>query len=142
EAVFGVSLGDIVADDPNLFEEVSQGIGQIGIPWYNIFGNHDHDRDENENANKDKTFRKYFGPSTYAFEFGKVAFIGLNNILFNPEGRYSAALTDEQLEFIENYLGYVPEDKLIVLMMHAPLVRTANRDKLYDLLRERIYTFS
>jgi hypothetical protein len=36
DAAFGVTLGDIVADDPNLFAEVSQGIGQIGIPWYNI----------------------------------------------------------------------------------------------------------
>jgi hypothetical protein len=44
-AVFGVTLGDIVADDPALFEEVSQSIAQIGIPWNYVFGNHDHNRD-------------------------------------------------------------------------------------------------
>lgn len=142
EAVLGVSLGDIVADDPGLFAEISQGIGQIGIPWYNIFGNHDHDRDETVNENKDKTFRRYFGPSTYAFEYAKVAFIALNNIFFSPEGRYSAALTDDQIKFIENYLSYIPKDKLIVLMMHAPLIRTANRDKLYELLQGLNHTFS
>ena len=44
EARFGVALGDIVADDPELFDEISAGIGQIGVPWYYIFGNHDHDK--------------------------------------------------------------------------------------------------
>lgn len=141
-AIFGISLGDIVADDPHLFAEVSQGIGQIGIPFYNIFGNHDHDRDQSQNENKDQTFRKFFGPSTYAFEYGQVAFIGLNNIYFNPEGKYQAHLTKNQLIFIDNYLSYVPEEKLVVLMMHAPLVRTKNREKLYEMLQDRKYTFS
>ena len=142
EAVFGVSLGDIVADDPNLFEEVSQGIGQIGIPWYNLFGNHDHDRHEKNNEDKDKTFRKFFGPATYAFEYGQVAFIGLNNIFFRHDGRYIPHLTENQLEFVENYLEFVSPDKLVVLMMHAPIVRMQNREKLYELLKDRKYTFS
>lgn len=142
DAVFGVSLGDIVADDPSLFAEVSQGIGQIGIPWYNIFGNHDHDRDEKRNENKDKTFRWFFGPSTYAFEYGQVAFIGLNNVYFNEAGKYHAHLSNEQLSFIENYLSFVPENKLVVLMMHIPMVRIDTREKLYEILQNRKYTFS
>ncbi len=142
DAAFGVSLGDIVADDPTLFAEVSQGIGQIGIPWYNIFGNHDHDRDETENINKDKTFRSHFGPSTYAFEYGQVVFIGLNNIYFNPGGKYTSHLEEGQLDFVRNYLEYVPEEKLVVLMMHAPVIRTENRDILYEILAGRRHTFS
>lgn len=142
DAAFGVSLGDIVADDPKLFAEVSEGIGQIGIPWYNIFGNHDHDRDEKHNANKDKTFRRFFGPSTYAFEYGEVAFIGLNNVFFNEKGKYHAHLSNEQLSFIENYLSFVPENKLVVLMMHIPVVRIDMREKLYKILQNRKHTFS
>lgn len=142
DALFGVSLGDIVADDPGLFAEVSQGIGKIGIPWYNIFGNHDHDRDEKRNENKDKTFRRFFGPSTCAFEYGQVVFIGLNNVYFNEAGKYQAHLSDDQLLFIENYLSFVPENKLVVLMMHIPLVRIDTREKLYEILQNRKYTFS
>lgn len=142
DAVFGVSLGDIVADDPGLFAEVSQGIGQIGIPWYNIFGNHDHDRDEKRNENKDKTFRRFFGPSNFAFEYGQVVFIGLNNVYFTEAGKYNAHLSNEQLSFIKNYLAFIPENKLVVLMMHIPLVRIDTREKLYEILRNRKYTFS
>ena len=142
DAAFGVSLGDIVADDPNLFKEVSEGIGQIGIPWYNIFGNHDHDRDEINNEDKDKTFRKFFGPSTYAFEYGQVVFIGLNNIFFNEDGKYKSSLTGNQLKFVANYLQHVPDEKLIILMMHAPLVRSEGRERLYEILHGRNHTFS
>lgn len=142
DAAFGVTLGDIVADDPNLFKEVSEGIGQIGIPWYNIFGNHDHDRNERNNEDKDKTFRNFFGPSTYAFEYGQVVFVGLNNIFFNSEGKYKSSLTESQLLFVENYLRQVPDEKLIVLIMHAPLVRTEGRERLYEILHEREHTFS
>jgi len=34
DAVFGVSLGDIVADDPEMMDDVAAGIAQIGIPWH------------------------------------------------------------------------------------------------------------
>jgi hypothetical protein len=142
DAAFGISLGDIVADDPGLFAEVSQGIGQIGIPWYNIFGNHDHNRDEKRNENKDKTFRKFFGPSTYAFEYGQVAFIGLNNVFFNKNGKYNGHLSEEQLLFIENYLSFVPDEKLVVIIMHIPMVRIDTRDRLYEILQNRRHTFS
>ncbi len=142
DAVFGVSLGDIVADDPNLFDEISQGIGQIGIPWYNVFGNHDFDRGTMQNEGRDKTFRKFFGPSTYAFEYGQVVFISLKNMFYNETGRYHAHLTDTQLDFIENYLSQVPEDKLVVLMMHIPVYKTDTRERLYHILRNRNYTFS
>ncbi|MFM8397667.1 MAG: metallophosphoesterase N-terminal domain-containing protein, partial [Pirellula sp.] len=40
-ASFGVTLGDIAFDDLNVFEPLSQVVGLIGIPWYNVFGNHD-----------------------------------------------------------------------------------------------------
>lgn len=142
DATFGVSLGDIVADDPELMNYVAAGIGQIGIPWYNIFGNHDSDREAEKNDERDDTFEKFFGPSTYAFEYGEVVFIGLNNIYFNPEGKYKPHFTDEQLVFVDNYLKLVPENKLVVLMMHAPLVACDNRENMYRLLETRKHTFS
>lgn len=142
EAVFGVSLGDIVADDPELMDDISDGIAQIGIPWYNVFGNHDFDRGAASNNERDDTFERFFGPSTYAFEYGQVVFIALNNIFFNPDGKYRPHFTDEQLAFVENYLKFVPGDKLVVLMMHAPIVACDNAGRIYKLIQDREHTFS
>lgn len=143
DAVFGVSLGDIVADDPGLFAEISQSIAQIGIPWYNVMGNHDNNRKARNHEESDDTFERHFGPSTYAFEYGEVAFIALNNIYFPPgEGRYRPSFTDAQLEFVENYLARVPREKLVVLLMHVPIVRCGKRDEMLALLADRPHTLS
>lgn len=142
DATFGVSLGDIVADDPELMDDVSQGVAKIGISWYNIFGNHDNDWGAKTNEERDDTFEKFFGPSTYAFEYGEVAFIALNDIYFQSNGKYRPHFTDKQLAFVENYVRLIPEDKLIVLMMHAPLVQCDNREKMYQIIQNRKHTFS
>lgn len=142
KAAFGVSLGDIVADDPELMDDVAAGIGQIGIPWYNIFGNHDGDRNARTNQERDDTFERFFGPSTYAFEYGQVVFIGLNNIFFKSDGKYKPHFTEEQLAFVANYLKLVSENKLVMLMMHAPIVACDNREEMYRLLDNRNHTFS
>lgn len=140
-ASFGVSLGDITADGPELFHEINRGISQIGIPWYNTFGNHDYDRGSKTNDEADDSYERVYGPSTYAFEYGQVVFVDFNNIFFT-EGRYKPHFTGEQISFLKNYLAFVPENKLIVLMMHAPVVACDNRDKIFDLISNRKYTFS
>jgi hypothetical protein len=142
KAAFGVTLGDIVADDPELMDDVAAGIAQIGIPWYNIIGNHDNDRDAKTNDDRDNTFEKFFGPSTYAFEYADVVFIGLNDIFFKPDGKYISHFTERQLEFVKNYLQFVPENKLVVLMMHSPIIACDNREAMFRPLENRPNTFS
>ena len=41
EAAFGITAGDIMFDDLSLYGRYNRIIGQIGIPWWNIGGNHD-----------------------------------------------------------------------------------------------------
>lgn len=142
KARFGISLGDIVADDPNLFAEINGSIGQIGLPWYNIFGNHDFNRGATDNQFSDETFERFYGPSTYAFEEGEVAFIGLKNVYFSPDGKYKGHFTEAQIAFVKNYLAHVPNDKLVVLLMHIPIVICDNRAELFTLIENRPHTFS
>ncbi len=142
EAVFGVTLGDIVGNDPKLFKEISEGIGQINIPWYYIFGNHDDNNDAKKNEFRDETFERYFGPSTYAFEVGQVVFIGFNNIFYKPNGKYEAFFIQSQITFLKNYLDFISDDKLIVLMMHIPIITCENREMIFNLLKDRPHTFS
>ena len=142
DATFGVTLGDIVADDPNLFAEISQSIAKIGIPWYNIFGNHDSDRQAKDNHERDKTFEHYFGPSSYAYEYGEVVFIALNNIFFKPDGKYRPGFTPNQIDFVRNYLTMVPENKLIVIIMHAPIIACEKKEEIFRLIENRPHTLS
>lgn len=142
DAQFGVSLGDNVADDPALFAPLNASIAQIGIPWYNTFGNHDNNRDASENAHADETFERFFGPSTYAWEYADVVFINLNTVFFKPEGGYTCKMTDDQLAFVRNYLAHVPNEKLVVLFMHIPIVRCAEKAELFAMLQDRPHTFS
>ncbi len=141
-AALGITLGDIVADDPALFEEVSQSISQIGIPWYYVFGNHDHNRDVTDDVHRDETFRRIFGPSTYAFEYAQVSFIILRDIHYSEDGRYTSKFTDEQIDFVQEYLNQVPAKKLVVVVQHAPLILTEGREHLYRLLEKRPHTLS
>lgn len=142
DAKFGVGLGDIVGHDLDLFAGISEGIAQIGIPWHYIFGNHDNDRDAKVNKDRDDTFERYFGPSTFAFEYGQVVFVGFNDVYFDSTGKYKPYYLPSQVEFLKNYLQYVPKDKLIVLMMHIPIFRPENKEDIFSILQERPYTFS
>lgn len=149
EAAFGVTLGDIVGDDLNLFEPLNAAVGKIGVPWYNVIGNHDINQDAATNNAAGETFRRVYGPDYYSFEYSRVHFIALNNILWTGR-RYSGHLTVEQLQWIANDLAHVPDDRLVVLLMHIPLTsRTPlptlsipNRAELYEIIRHRKRVFA
>lgn len=64
DASFGVTLGDIVFDGLDLFESQAATIGLIGIPWYNVIGNHDINYDAKNDRTSDETFERNFGPPT------------------------------------------------------------------------------
>ena len=142
DAKFGVTLGDIVGDDPNLFKEISEGIGQMEIPWYYVYGNHDDNKEAKKNEHRDETYERYFGPSNFAFEVGQVAFIGFNNVYYEPDGKYKPYFSPNQIQFLKNYLRFVPDDKLVVLMMHIPIFTCENKEQIFDVLEERSHTFS
>jgi len=142
DAQFGIILGDIVGDDVNLFKDISEGISQIGVPWYYIFGNHDNNRDASENKYSDETFENYFGPSTYAFEVGEVVFVGFNTIYFDEKGKYKPHFSKDQAQFLKKYLRFVPDEKLVVLMMHTPIFTCENKDLIFEILKNRSHTFS
>ena len=142
DAAFGVVLGDITADGPALFPEISQALAQTGVPWYYIFGNHDHHRDAPAEPHTEAAFNRLFGPATYAFEYGPVSFIGLRNVWFEPGGKNRNGFNEDQITFVRDYLKDVPAGRLVVLMMHVPLMGCSNREKLFRLIENRPHTFS
>ncbi|MBD8491029.1 calcineurin-like phosphoesterase family protein [Echinicola sp. CAU 1574] len=149
---FGLSLGDLVGNDLSLFKPYIDATAKVGVPWYNVLGNHDLNFDVKEDHLADETFEAHFGPANYAFNHGKVHFIVLDDILY-PDPRdgksYWGGFRDDQLTFVKNDLKHVPNDHLIVLAFHIPLSEPdgdpfvdEDREQLFELLSDFPYTLS
>lgn len=144
---FGVTLGDIVYDRPDLFGAVNQVIARIGIPWYSLPGNHDLALGTANEGAAAAPFEAAYGPSTYAFHAGPALFAALDDVRPLGGPRYIGGLRGDQLEFLGNILRVTPPDEWVVLMMHIPLFaadpsgtegfRAADRLRLFELLRGR-----
>lgn len=146
-ASIGVTLGDIVFDDLSVFQPHNQAIALIGIPWYNVLGNHDINLDAPNDTMSDETFESIYGPNYYSFDYGSVHFLVLDDVAWQgatetARGFYKGGLGKDQMEFIRNDLALIPKEQLVVLMMHIPLVDVEDRQELYRLIEERPFTLS
>lgn len=148
DASFGVTLGDIANNDLATFQPLNRAIALIGIPWYNVIGNHDLNFDAQDDQHSDETFERVYGPSYYSFDYGPVHFLVLDDVeWFIPEesgerGRYRGGIGEEQLTFIQRDLELIPEDQMVVLMMHIPLTGVEDRHGLYRLIEQRPFCMS
>ncbi len=145
DARFGVTLGDIMFDKLELFPQSNADIALIGIPWFNVIGNHDLNMDADRDSDSDETFHRFFGPSYYSFDYGPVHFIVLDDVDWakrNGKRGYHGGIDEEQMAFVKNDLALVPEKKLVCLMMHIPLPKVGNRRELYRLIEKRPHTLS
>lgn len=139
--------GDVMGDDLSLFPRFKDIMSVADTPVYFVGGNHDLDFDAPTDANSFDTFKREWGPAYYAFEIGDVVFVGLDNVRYpcteedaalgnrdfcaDPMGAptYNGVISDEQMTWLENTLEFVPEDKLIVLNMHIPLVSFVDQEE-------------
>ncbi len=141
-AAFGLSMGDIVGNDLSLFGAVNAVQGVVGVPWYNVHGNHDINFRAPTDEYADETFERVYGPVNYAFEYGKVHFVVLDNVLYSgyrngKNGSYQGSLSDRQLTFVENYLQTVPRDERVVVCTHIPLPEIPGQAKKHSTLALR-----
>lgn len=148
---FGMTMGDIVGDDLDLFSPLNQSVSKIGIPWYNVLGNHDVNYMAPNDMLSDETYERVYGPSTYAFVYGDVHFIVVDDVIHAEEAGsrdYVGGLRPDQFTFVSNYLETVSKDDLVVLTMHIPLAqhgesfRKSDQKKLFDLLKDFPHTLS
>lgn len=152
DVAFGLSMGDLVGNDPDLFRPYIKAVKKVGIPWYNLLGNHDINFDATTDELSDESYEAHFGPANYAFNYGKVHFIVLDDVIYpDPRGGkgYWGGFRPDQLEFIKNDLALVEKDRLIVIAMHIPLsepwgdaFRDEDRLELFRILKDFPHTLS
>jgi len=140
---FGVTLGDIAFDNLETFETLNQSIAMIGIPWYNVIGNHDLNTDAKTRKNINETFEATYGPTYYSFDYGQVHFVVLDNIDWagpsrrKPRYHYTPAFGTRQLEFLKTDLALIPKDQIVVLLMHIPIIGTKDKLEFFKLIQDR-----
>ncbi len=143
EAAFGITLGDLVFDDLDLFSRINETIATIGIPWRHVIGNHDLDFSADDNTGARGAYYSHYGPSYYSFSYGPAHFLVLDNNKFIIDGEnryYRPQLNDDQLVFVQNELARIDKDKPLVILMHIPWDdrgwHMEQRDTLMSLLAE------
>jgi hypothetical protein len=143
DAAFGVTLGDVVFDDLDLFDHLTGSIATVGLPWRYVLGNHDIDFSGNTDHDARGAWYRTFGPSYYSFSYGAAHFIVLDNIRWIVESDrryYRTGLGEDQMEFLRNELGRMDRDQLVVLLVHIPWAGStewqceSERQELYELL--------
>jgi len=139
-AMFGISLGDIVEDRLDLLDDINEITGRIGVPWHYVMGNHDMNKDSATDALADETFERVYGPPYYSFTYGQMHVIVLDSVYREGE-EFHGELGERQLAFIRNDLAHVPDDYLVVLAMHIPVVGLSDREALYAIVQERSHVF-
>jgi len=126
-AAFGFVAGDVVNDNLALFPRHNEIMGKIGIPIWNVPGNHDTNEESPSDRYATQTYSRYYGPTDFSFNHGEIHFIGADNIDNGDVDRPSqgCVLNARQLQWLRNDLRSVPRDKLIVLVTHCPLITYA-----------------
>ena len=146
-AALGVSLGDLVDDEVQLYPALNAVTVQLGVPWFHVPGNHDVDPGSTTDAGSLASWSATYGPDTYAVEEGDAAFVFLDDVIVQRgQGQgYIGGLREDQFQFLARYLAQLPRERLLVLGMHVPVFdtggretfRAADRARLFALLKDR-----
>ncbi|MAD06310.1 MAG: Cna protein B-type domain containing protein [Gammaproteobacteria bacterium] len=159
DAAFGMTMGDIMFDDLSMLPRYNAIISKIGIPWYNVPGNHEINFESTNDRYSLETFKKFYGPPYFAFEYADALFVVLDNIDYKGGGEadpadvrgnggYEARISRSQLQWLAEELKHVEQERLVFIATHAPLgsengsYATDNREKLFRLLAGRPNLYS
>ena len=119
----GLTMGDVVNDNLELYPALNRATASLRIPWLHAPGNHDLDFDVPDDAASLINFRRHFGPDTVAWEMPGHAFIALDDVIYLPDQspRYVGGLRPAQFRFLENYLATLSPSTRVVVALHIPL---------------------
>ena len=145
ENTYGISLGDIVWNKPELFSTYKTLMGRTPVPSFSVIGNHDHNESVKNDTESDSDFRNVLGPTYYSVNIGDYHMVVLDDVLYSGEtGRndYANTITQEQLDWLEKDLSHVSKDKGLIVALHIPTARwnrpdnLTNTQALYDLIKD------
>lgn len=128
--IYGMSLGDLVFNQMDLFPQYRKGLEALGFTTFNLPGNHDHDPAQLTDSLALRNYEQYFGPANYSFNLGQIHYVFMDNILFDhkatDEDEYVCGLTDEICDWLERDLSHVAHGSTLVVATHCPILDLTN----------------
>lgn len=147
--VFGMACGDIMYDDLTMFPEYERAARDMGIPFFQVLGNHDIIFQAGSDEASARTFERHFGPTYYSFDRGEIHYVVLDDVFWHGQG-YLGYVDDTQQRWLAADLAGVERGRTVVVFLHIPVLSTreqrmsgarsgigesvANRQALYRLL--------
>jgi C terminal of Calcineurin-like phosphoesterase/N terminal of Calcineurin-like phosphoesterase/Calcineurin-like phosphoesterase len=123
---FGVGCGDMMFDDLSLFPEYERAVTRMGVPFFQVIGNHDLDLLGRSDETASVEFFDRYGPTYYSFNVGAMHYIVLDDVMWHGSG-YIGYVDETQLEWLESDLKRVERGCPVVVFMHVPLLSTQYR---------------
>ena len=149
EPVFGISCGDIMYDHLEMYPDYESGVSRIGVPFFQVIGNHDLDTQNLMDRASTDTFSRHFGPRYYSFNRGAVHYVVLDDVFWYGKG-YIGYLGSDALAWLERDLARIEPGSPVIVATHIPVlgslhlrrgmrapttgVAVMNREALYRLL--------
>jgi hypothetical protein len=146
---FGVGCGDLMFENLSLLPEYEDAVKQMGIPFFQVIGNHDVDNQAQTDELSVGTFLRTFGPTNYSFNRGEVHYVVMDDVFWIDDA-YIGYLMQEQLDWLKADLQVIEKGRRVVLFVHIPVYCTqhiragkkrpessmvvTNRQALYDIL--------
>ena len=130
------TLGDLVWDSMPLFEEYASSFAGFKMTTFQCIGNHDFDKRYQDLHNMplgtpyyaEQYYHRYFGPTNYSYNIGKLHVVTIKNIDYFGGKKYVEAITAADLDWLKQDLSYVPKGSLVILNMHAAAWNTIENE--------------
>ena len=121
DTAFGISCGDIMYDNLELYPDYERGVREIGIPFYQVIGNHDLDMDNLTDEASAETYTRHFGPPNYSFNRGAIHYVVLDDVFWHGSG-YIGYLESETLAWLEQDLSRIEPGASVIVATHIPVL--------------------
>ncbi|MEM6783076.1 MAG: calcineurin-like phosphoesterase family protein [Bacteroidota bacterium] len=116
---FGITVGDIMFDDLALFPEYERAVQRIGVPFFQVVGNHDILFEAMTDEASTATFEDHFGPRYYSFDRGAVHHVVLDDVFWSG-AQYAGYLDADQLAWLDADLARIAPGRTVVVYLHIP----------------------
>lgn len=122
-SVFGVACGDIMYDDLALYPEYERAVRDMGVPFFQVVGNHDLVRAVAGDVASTRTFERHFGPRYYSFDRGQVHYVVLDDVFWHGQG-YLGYVEEAQQTWLAADLARIERGRTVMVLLHIPPLST------------------